>query len=147
MRRVMTALIALGVIAVGASLVYAQSAAIGQRQAILKTFGGAMKDPGGMLKGEIPFDLAKVQASLKVLAEGAPKLKDLFPDDSQSGAATEALPAIWANKADFVARFDKLAADATAATTAIKDEASFKAEWPKLGGNCGGCHKTYRKPS
>ncbi len=26
------------------------------------------------------------------------------------------------------------------------DEATFKAEWPKVVSNCGGCHKEYRKP-
>ena len=133
-------------LAVGATAVFAQSAAIGQRKENFKQMGGAMKDPGGMMKGEA-FDLAKVQASLKVLAEVAPKQKDLFPDDSKTGANTEALPAIWEKKADFTARFDKLAADATAAAAAIKDEASFKTEWPKIGGNCGGCHKEYRKPA
>ena len=38
------------------------------------------------------------------------------------------------------------AIDAKAAQAAIKDEASFKAEWGKIGANCGGCHKAYRKP-
>ncbi len=136
---------AVAALAVGATVVYAQSAAIGQRKDILKSFGGAMKEPGGMMKGEVPFDLAKVQVSLKTLSDGAPKLKDLFPDDSKAGD-TAALPAIWEKKADFTGRFDKLAADATAAAAAIKDEASFKAEWPKIGANCGGCHKEYRKP-
>jgi cytochrome c556 len=137
---------AVAALAVGATVVYAQSAAIGQRKEIFKSFGGAAKEPGGMMKGDIPFDLAKVQASLKTLATGAPKLKDLFPDDSKTGGDTSALPAIWEKKADFTARFDKLAADATAAAAAIKDEASFKAEWPKIGANCGGCHKEYKKP-
>lgn len=133
-------------LAVGATAVFAQSAAIGQRQEAMKTFGGAMKEPGGMMKGATPFDLPKVQASLKILADGAPKLKELFPDDSKTGGKTEALPAIWEKKAEFLARYDKLAADATAAAVAIKDEASFKTEWPKIGANCGGCHKEYRKP-
>ena len=136
---------AIAAIAAGATLVYADVAAIGQRQAIMKTFGTAAKGPGGMIKGAAPFDLATVQASLKVLAEGAPKLKELFPDDSKTGAETAALPAIWEKKADLTARFDKLAADATAAMGTIKDEASFKTEWPKIGANCGGCHKEYKK--
>lgn len=133
-------------IAVGATVAYAQSAAIGSRQQIYKSFGGAMKAPGDMIKGTAPFDLAKVQDSLKVLAEGAPKLTDLFPDDSKTGE-TAALPVIWEKKADFTGRLDKLAADAKAAAVAIKDEASFKAEFPKIGANCGGCHKEYRKPN
>jgi len=132
-------------LAVGATVVYAQSAAIGQRQQVMKSIGGAMKDPGGMMKGETPFDLAKVQASLKTLAEQSPKMKGLFPDDSKAGDHAT-LQAAWEKKAEFLAKFDKLAADATAAAAAVKDEASFKAEWPKIGANCGGCHKEYRKP-
>ena len=133
-------------IAVGATAVYAQSAAIGQRKEVLKTFGGAMKDPGGMMKGEVPFDLAKVQASLKTISEGAPKVATLFPDDSKTGGDTKALPAIWEKKSEFEAGWKKLEADAKAAITAIKDEASFKTEWPKIGANCGACHKAFREP-
>ena len=133
-------------IAVGATAVYAQSAAIGQRKEILKTFGGAMKEPAGMMKGEVPFDLAKVQASLKTVSEGAPKVAPLFPDDSKTGGETQALPVIWEKKSEFEAGFKKLEADAKAAAAAIKDEASFKTEWPKVGANCGACHKQFRQP-
>lgn len=132
--------------AVGATAVYAQSTAIDQRQKLMKSIGGAMKETGGMMKGTIPFDLPKVQAALKVLAESAPKAKDLFPDDSKEGGDTKALPIIWEQKVDFNGRFDKLAADATAAMGSVTDEASFKIAWPKIGGNCGGCHKVYQKP-
>ena len=65
----MRVLSVLAAIAVGATAVYAQSAAIGQRKEILKTFGGAFKEPGQMMKGEAAFDLAKVQASLKTVAD------------------------------------------------------------------------------
>lgn len=99
-----------------------------------------------MAKGEAPFDLAKVQASLKTISEGAPKLAGLFPDDSKTGGDTQALPVIWEKKAEFEGLWKKLAADATAAAAAIKDEASFKTEWPKIGANCGGCHKVFRVP-
>ena len=127
----------------GASFVYAQSAAIAGRKDIFKGFGAAAREPGAMLKGETAFDLAKVQNFLKVVQDGSPKLKALFPADSKSGD-TKALPAIWDNQADFSGRFDKMAADAKAAAAAIKDEASFKTELPKVLGNCGGCHRQYR---
>ncbi len=110
----------------------------------MKALGAAFKDPSDMAAGKAPFDLAKVQASLKSLQEVAPKGKTVFPDDSQKGD-TAALPAAFQNKADLFAKFDKLAADAQVAAAAIKDEASFKAEWPKIGANCGGCHKLYRE--
>lgn len=131
-------------LSLGASFAFADSAAITQRQAILKTFGDAAKEPAAMLKGEAAFDLAKVQHLLHVLQEGAPKLKPLFPADSKSGNDTKALPAVWDKPEEFVARFDKLAADAKAAEALIKDEASFKSELPKVFGNCGGCHRSYR---
>jgi cytochrome c556 len=134
------------ILAVGATAVFAQSAAIKDRKELFKGLGGAAKVGGPMMKGEVPFDLAKVQASLKVYADNAKKLKDLFPDDSKTGGDTEALPIIWEKKADFVAGFDKFAKDATDAAAAIKDEASFKTEWPKVMANCGGCHKVYKVP-
>ena len=136
----------LAALAVCTTLVMAQNtAAIEQRKQAMKALGGAMKDPTTMVKGEAPFDLAKVQASLKTIQETAAKAKGLFPDDTKAGE-TDALPAAFENKADLMAKFDKLAADAGAAATAIKDEATLKSEWPKVGANCGGCHKAYRKP-
>ena len=133
-------------IAIGASAVYAQNAAgITARKDAMKAIGGAMGAPGKMLKGEAPFDLAAVQASLKTIEAKAGDSKGLYGDDTKTGE-TNTLPVAFEKKADLMARFDKLAADAKAAQAAIKDEASFKAEWGKIGANCGGCHKEYRKP-
>ena len=82
---------------------------------------------------------------MKTIEETAIKAKGLFGDDTKTGE-TDAMPDAFEKKADLFARFDKLAADAKAAAGAIKDEATFKAEWPKVSSNCGGCHKEYRKP-
>lgn len=134
-------------LAVGATFAYAQNLdVIKQRQEAMKTIGKAAGAVGKMVKGEEPFALPTVQAALKTYQEQAPKVKGLVPDDAKTGNDTEALPSIWANKADFLARLDKLAADAKAAEATIKDEATLKTEWPKVQSNCGGCHKEYRKP-
>ena len=131
----------------GITVAYAQNTGIiKERKEHYKAMGNATKEPTAMFKGEAPFDLAKVQASLKVLGEKPPLLPKLFPDDSKTGGETEALPAIWDDKADFEARFKKLAEAIRTAETKITDEATFKTEWPVLGGNCSGCHKKYRKP-
>jgi cytochrome c556 len=132
------------ILAVGATAVFAQSAAIKDRKELFKQIGGAAKVGGPMMKGEVPFDLVKVQGALKVYSDNAKKLKDLFPDDSKTGGDTEALPAIWEKKADFLGMMDKFDKDSAAAVVAIKDEASFKTEWPKVMANCGGCHKVYK---
>ncbi len=118
---------------------------IKQRKELLKSMGKPTKAAGAMLKGEAPFDLAAVKAALKTYQEVAPKMPALFPDDSKTGGETEALPVIWEKKKDFEDRFAKLAADAKAADAAITDEASFKAKFPDVAGNCGGCHKIFRE--
>ncbi len=135
-------------VAVGATIVTAvnaQTDVIGQRQQAMKAIAGAAKEPGAVLKGQAKFDLDKVHQSLAVYQEQAEKLRGLWPEGSNNGD-TAALPIVWEKHDEFLAKFDKLAADAKAAASSIKDEASFKAEWPKVMSNCGGCHKQYRKP-
>ena len=105
-------------------------------QAIAKASSGNF----AMMQGKAPFDLAKLQDGLKTMgAEGA-KFKALFPDDSKTGGETEASAKIWQAKADFNKAADALAAAVSAAQTSIKDEASLKAEYPKVARSCGGCH-------
>jgi len=118
---------------------------IKERKSLLKEMGKATKAPGDMLKGATPFDLAAMKAALAKYQENAPKIAKLFPDDSKTGGETEALPALWENKDDVTKRFEKLAADAKAAEASITDEFTFMDEFPKVVGNCGACHKKYRK--
>ena len=131
----------------GASAALAVSAPIAERQKLMDNNGDATKVVFPMFKGAAPFDQAKVQAALNTYIAAAKGMPALFPDDSKTGAKTAALPAIWENKADFEAKFAKFGADATAALASIKDEASFKANFPAILKNCGDCHQTYRAKS
>lgn len=137
-RLVLTSLI----LAAGVGAVLADSDAIAKRRALMKANGDATKIVVGMLKGA-PFDLGAVQAALKTYGEAAAKAPALFPDDSQTGD-TNALPAIWENKADVLARLAKLGQDVAAAQASIVDRASFQAQMPGVLKNCGGCHEKYR---
>ena len=130
------------VTALGVSVALADGDPIKQRRALMKANGDATKTVVGMLKGA-PFDLEAVKKALSTYEDAATKAPALFPDDSKTGD-TNALPAIWENKADFEARFAKLDADAKAASAAIVDQASFKATIPGVLKNCGGCHEQYR---
>ena len=90
-------------LAVGATAVWAQNAAgIAARKEAMKAFGGATKGPGAMSKGDAPFELPKVQASLKTIEETAIKAKGLFGDDTKTGE-TDTLPAAFEKKADLFA--------------------------------------------
>ena len=131
------------ILAMGVGFAFAQDA-ISQRRDLMKAVGGATRDPGAMLKGEQPFDLAKVQRSLAIYQDSAKKMPGLYPADSKTGGDTSAAPKIWEDPAGFKAAFDKFGAESAAAAAAIKDEASFKANFPKVLRECGSCHEVYR---
>jgi cytochrome c556 len=118
---------------------------IEDRQKILKGWGDATKPVAAMLKGQAAFELAPVQAALAAYIDGAKKLPALFPDDSKIGNKTEALPRIWDEKTKFNALYEKIGKDAEVARTSITDEASLKANFPKVLGNCKACHDDYRE--
>jgi cytochrome c556 len=144
MKRLVTVAIAL---ACGVTAVLADTDPIAERRALMKHDGAAAKKLFDMSKGNIPFDLAAVKESLATLNEGATKSAALFPDNSQTGGGTAALPAIWQNKADFDARFAKFAKDVQAAQAGIVDEATFKQLAPAVFQNCGACHQLYKAKS
>ena len=75
---------------------------------------------------------------------GTADLPNLFPESSKTGGDTAALPAIWANKADFDAKAAKFVTDAKQAQTAVKDLDTFKASFSTVTKDCGACHETYR---
>ena len=134
------------ILATGMSVAYAQSGVVSQRQDAMKTLAKASGTPGAMLKEQQPFDLAKVQETLKIYQEQTTKLKELWPEASKTEDSAS-LPSVWDKRTEFLGRFDAFLAATTAAAAAIKDEASLKAEWPKVMQSCGGCHREYRKPS
>jgi cytochrome c556 len=142
----MKRIILAGAIAVlGVTAVLAQSDPIAARKAMMKSNGQAAGQGAKFMKGEEPFDLAKAKAILATYEKSSAEFGKLFPDNAKTGGETAALPVIWENKADFNAKLVKFGADAKDAAGKIKDEASFKAVFPEVQKNCGGCHQTYRK--
>jgi cytochrome c556 len=134
-----------GVVLLAASTaVFADDDPIKARQALMKANGDATKPIVPILKGQAPFNLETVQAALNTYINASEKAGALFPPGSDKGK-THALPAIWQNKADFEARLAKLGTDSKAALAAIKDEATFKANFPPIFKDCGGCHEKYRE--
>jgi cytochrome c556 len=136
--------LATAVVALGVTAVVAQTDPIAARKALMKANGDNTKIAVAMMKGEAPFDLAKAQTAFATYQDAAKKMPDLFPDTSKTGGDTAALPAIWDHMDDVKARFQKLGDDAATAAAATKDLDSFKASFPAVTKNCGGCHETYR---
>jgi cytochrome c556 len=132
------------VVALGVTAVVAQTDPIAARKAAMKSNSDQTKIGAAMMKGEAPFDLAKAQAIFATYQDVAKNAPDLFPDTSKTGGDTAALPAVWDHMDDVKARFKKLGDDAATAAAATKDLDSFKASFPTVTKNCGGCHETYR---
>jgi cytochrome c556 len=131
-------------LAIGATAVVAQGDVIAQRRDIMKANGAATRTGNQMVKGEVPFDLAKAKEILQTYANAADKMHTYFPDNSKTGGETTASPRIWENQAEFRKRFDDWAADIKKASAQTKDLDSFKEAFGTLTKACGGCHETFR---
>ena len=111
------------------------------RQALMKNVGAATKVAAGMVKGQVPFDAVAAQLAMRTMNNAALGFGHMFPDGSQTGAETEAAPAIWSDRAGFDAAVAKFAADTSATIT---DLGSLKQAFGAAAANCGSCHKAYR---
>jgi cytochrome c556 len=139
-----SAIAAVAVVALGATVVLAQQDPIAARKALMKANGQGAGALAKMLKGEAPFDLAVAKKAFASFEDAAAKMPTLFPDNSKIGGETAASPKIWENMADVKARFVKLGNDAKAADASVKDLDSLKAAFSQLGKNCNDCHELYR---
>jgi len=138
--------LAMAAVALGVTFAIAQSDPIAQRKAIMKNNGKNAGAVNRMVRGEDPFDAAKVNAAFSEWADAAQKLPPLFASPPPAGADTRALPKIWETKADFdakLAAFGKAVAD-------NKDKAKtldeLKVAFPAVNKACNDCHEPYRRP-
>lgn len=123
------------------------STAITARQTNFKKMGGAMK----ALKDNLAYGAiskAEAVAAARMLAATGRAQAGLFPSGSgpSSGLKTDALPAVWTNRAafdgqmkTFIAQADKLV---VAANSGKID--AINAQFKAVGGACGSCHRQFR---
>jgi cytochrome c556 len=126
----------------------AQSAILA-RQAGFKKMGTAMKALGGQLKSGAPDKAVMAAAAATILAtartQGA-----LFPAGSgpTAGVKTDALPAIWTDKATFDGDMAALVTESGKLVATINSGAStdaILAQTKAVGGTCGACHRAFRQ--
>jgi cytochrome c556 len=125
--------------------VIAQQDPIATRKNLMKQNNDHARSLVQMIRGQAPFDAAKVDEAFGQWADTAKKLPGLFPDNSKTGEETRASPNIWQNKADFdahAAAFGKAVADNRDKAKASLD--GLKAAIGPVGGACDNCHKDYR---
>jgi cytochrome c556 len=127
--------------------VIAQQDPIAARKALMKQNNDHARSIVQMMRGQAPFDAAKVDEAFSQWADTAKKLPGLFPDNSKTGEETRASPNIWQNKADFDAHataFGKAVADNRGKAKGSLD--GLKAAMGPVGDACDNCHKDYRLP-
>ncbi|HQS68670.1 MAG: cytochrome C [Novosphingobium sp. 28-62-57] len=145
--RTIAAAIAL-VAAAGGTFAIAASPAdtIAARQANFKKMGGAMKVIKDELAGSA--DKAKMAGAAKTIAAMARAQVPLFPKGTGPGAGvkTDALPAIWTDRATFDGHAKKLIAEADklVMVSGTGNAAAIGAQFKAVGGTCGACHKQFR---
>ena len=126
-----------------ASLSQADTDPIKTRQDDMKANGASMKAINGILEANGPA--ADVAAEAAKINAKAMELATLFPAGSDQGD-TKAKPEIWQNPDDFAAHLKALQDESAMLVTAANggDMMVVKAQYEKLGGTCGACHKIYK---
>ena len=75
------------------------------------------------------------------------ELLNYFPENTQEGFKTEALPSIWENKDEFNALMQKASDDMIELTKAISTVKDFqKIQKQLMWNNCSSCHNRFRAP-
>ena len=114
---------------------------VAARQMIMKTLKDGMGPLGGMAKGAVAFDADAAQIALQSIIEASAKAVTAF-ETNATDPKSEALPAIWENWDDFVAKSEDL--DFALEAWDVSSLESLQAGMGYVGAACGACHKTYR---
>ena len=84
---------------------------------------------------------------MKKISDNYKKLLDYFPENTQEGFKTEALPSIWENKDEFNALMQKASDDMIKLAKAIETAEDLRAVQKELmWSNCTACHSRFRAP-
>lgn len=136
----------IGAVAIAAVLggAVAHVAAALPRNDAMKEMGKNMKAIKDIVTAGGPA--ADVSVPAQKIAEIAAKIPDLFPQGSDA-ADDEAKADIWQNWDDFTTKAKGLQNEAGMLASAAGggDIATVGAQFEKVGGACGACHKVYRE--
>lgn len=115
------------------------------RQNVMKSNGANLVAAGAIIQKKVEFN-ARLADHAKAVAAGSKNIPALFPPGSDFGIDTEALDAVWNNRA----QFEKLAKDSETKAAAFAKAVSAKdaqvgARFKELADSCKACHKDFRK--
>ena len=92
-------------------------------------------------------DFVKASSLMKEMSENYITLLEYFPDNTEEGFKTEALPSIWENKDEFNTLMKKSSTDMIELANIIESSDDVKGTLRKLmWNNCKACHSKFRAP-
>jgi cytochrome c556 len=100
-----------------------------------------------MVKGEVPYDQAAINAALAQLEESLPTIATVFatnPKEDVVNATYGSSQKIWQNKADFDSKIPPVVKALADVKGTVKDVASLKVAYDAIQAKCTDCHETYR---
>jgi cytochrome c556 len=100
-----------------------------------------------MVKGDIPYNQAAVDAAIADLEATVPTIPTVFatnPKEDVVDATYGSSQKIWQNKADFDSKIPPVAKAIADVKGKIKDVASLKVAYDSIQAKCTDCHETYR---
>lgn len=100
-----------------------------------------------MVKGEIPYDQAAIDAALAQLEQSVPTIPTVFatnPNQDVVNATYGSSQKVWRDKADFDSKVPPVIKAVAAAKSKVKDVATLKAAYDDINDRCTDCHETYR---
>lgn len=120
--------------------------AITYRQAAFQMIRVQIGDMGDMLKGKVPFDAERFKTRAHNAAALSAMPWEAFVEGSDKGD-TEALPAIWSDRATFDGKASAFAQYAVelAAAADTGDQDKIKAAFGNWAKGCKDCHKSFKE--
>ncbi len=122
-------------------------AAVKYRQSLYQLVKSNASPMFGMAKGALPFDTDVMTTNAMRLEQFADMMADyLLVDTTQFDVGTDALPALFTNEADVMAKIAdfKDAASGVKAAAMSGDESLYRKAIGGLGGTCKSCHDDYK---
>lgn len=144
-------MIAVAALGLGVTAVSAQQQDVSTaRQALMRSNGKAVfSDMSKMVKGEVPYTQATVDAALAMIDDNLKKMPPLWAANVSKAPAPggnfKSTDKAFEDQAGFKARIDATAKVVNDQKAAIKDLDSLKAGASAITNSCNACHDVYRQ--
>ncbi len=141
-------IVVVGTLLLGVGAVMAQQEIAVQQDNLMRGQAKSLYDVMlKMVKGDIAYNQAAVDAAIKQLEESVPKIATVFatnPKQDVVNATYGSSQKIWQNKADFDSKIPPVVKAIADVKGKVKDKPSLRVAYNSINDRCNDCHETYR---